>query len=103
MQQSDPFVTIGILLAAALLGGLIAHRLKQPIVIGYLIIGVAIGPYALGLIGDLDIVEAAATIGVALLMFTLGMETSIGQMREVGKVASGVVFYKSLSLLVWGY
>ena len=86
MQQSDPFIAIGILLAAALLGGLIAHRLKQPIVIGYLIIGVAIGPYTLGLIGDLDIVEAAATIGVALLMFTLGMETSIGQLREVGKV-----------------
>ncbi|MDD4877125.1 MAG: cation:proton antiporter [Dehalococcoidales bacterium] len=86
MQQSDPFVAVSILLAAALLGGLIAHRLKQPIIIGYLIIGVVIGPYTLGLIGDLDIVEAAATIGVALLMFTLGMETSIGQLREVGKV-----------------
>ncbi|MFC1995080.1 cation:proton antiporter [Chloroflexota bacterium] len=86
MQQSDPFVAVAILFAAALLGGLIAHRLKQPIIIGYLIVGVAIGPYTLGLIGDLDIVEAAATIGVALLMFTLGMETSIRQLREVGKV-----------------
>jgi len=86
MQQSDPFVAIAVLLAAALLGGLVAHRLKQPIIIGYLIIGVAVGPHALGLIGDLEIVEAAATIGVALLMFTLGMETSIGQLREVGRV-----------------
>jgi len=86
MQQGDPFVAIAILLAASLLGGLIAHRLKQPVILGYLVIGVAIGPHALGLVGDLDIVEATATIGVSLLMFTLGMEISIAQLREVGKI-----------------
>ena len=86
MQQSDPFVAIAILLAAALFGGLIAHRLRQPVILGYLIIGVAIGPHALGLVGDLDIVETAATIGVTLLVFTLGMEISIVQLREVGKI-----------------
>ena len=86
MQQLDPVVTIAMLLAAALLGGMIAHRLRQPIVLGYLIIGVAVGPYALGLVGDLELVEAAATIGVALLMFTLGLEISIAQLREVGKI-----------------
>jgi len=86
MQQSDPFVAIAILLAAALLGGLIAHRLRQPVILGYLVIGVAIGPHALGFVGDLDIVEAAATIGVTLLIFTLGMEISITQLREVGKI-----------------
>ncbi len=86
MQLSDPFVSIAILFAAALLGGLLAHRLRQPIILGYLIIGVAIGPHALRLVGDLDIVEAAATIGVSLLMFTLGMEISITQLREVGKI-----------------
>ncbi|MEE8418499.1 MAG: cation:proton antiporter, partial [Dehalococcoidales bacterium] len=86
MQLSDPFVSIAILFAAALLGGLLAHRLRQPIILGYLVVGVAIGPHALGLVGDLDIVEAAATIGVSLLMFTLGMEISITQLREVGKI-----------------
>ena len=86
LQQSDPFVAIAILLAAALLGGLIAHRLRQPVILGYLVIGVAIGPHALGLVGDLEIVEAAATIGVTLLVFTLGMEISIVQLREVGKI-----------------
>ncbi|UCE97441.1 MAG: cation:proton antiporter [Dehalococcoidia bacterium] len=86
MQQSDPFIAIAILLAAALLGGLLAHRLKQPVILGYLIIGVAIGPHALGLVSDLEIVEAAATIGVSLLIFTIGMEVSINQLREVGKI-----------------
>ncbi|MFC1995944.1 cation:proton antiporter, partial [Chloroflexota bacterium] len=89
MNQLDPVVTIAILLAAALAGGMIAHRLRQPIILGYLVIGVAVGPHALGLIGDLEIVEAAATIGVALLMFTLGLEISIAQLREVGKIGIG--------------
>ncbi|MFC1915592.1 cation:proton antiporter [Chloroflexota bacterium] len=86
MQQLDPLVTLVILLAAALVGGMIAHRLRQPVILGYLLIGVGVGPHALGLVNDLDLIESVATIGVALLMFTLGLETSIAQLREVGKV-----------------
>ena len=84
-SQLDPVVSIAILLGAALIGGMIAHRLRQPVILGYLIVGVAVGPYALGLVGDLALVEAAATMGVALLMFTLGLEISIAQLRQVGK------------------
>src|SRR4030042_1889435 len=86
MPQLDPVISIAILLGAALVGGMIAHRLRQPVVLGYLVIGVAVGPHALGLVGDLPLVEAAATMGVALLMFTLGLEISVSQFREVGKV-----------------
>ena len=86
MEFNDPFVAIAILLAAALVGGTIAHRLRQPIILGYLVVGVAVGPHALGLVGDVEIVEAAATIGVALLMLTLGLEISVVQLREVGRV-----------------
>ena len=86
MQQQDPVVAIAILLAAALVGGMIAHRLKQPIILGYLVIGVAVGPHALGFVEDLEIIETVATIGVALLMFTLGLEISISQLREVGRI-----------------
>ena len=86
MQQLDPVATVAILLAIALVGGMIAHRLRQPIILGYLLVGIAVGPHALGLVNDLEIVEAAAAIGVALLMFTLGLEISISQLREVGKV-----------------
>ena len=86
MPQLDPVVSIAILLGAALVGGMIAHRLRQPVILGYLVVGVAVGPYALGLVGDVVLIEAAATMGVALLMFTLGLEISIGQLRQVGKV-----------------
>ncbi len=86
MYQQDPVFAIAILFAAALVGGMIAHRLKQPIILGYLVIGVAIGPHALGFVEDLEIIKTVATIGVALLMFTLGLEISISQLREVGRV-----------------
>ena len=86
MEQLSQLVTIATLLAAALVGGMIAHRLRQPVVLGYLLIGVSVGPHALGLVDDLELIEAVATMGVALLMFTLGLEISIAQLREVGRV-----------------
>ena len=86
MQVSSFVVNLTVLLVAALVGGMIAHRLKQPVILGYLVIGVVVGPYALKLVNDLTVVQAAATIGVALLMLTLGLEVSFVQIRQVGKV-----------------
>lgn len=86
MNGETLVIEIGILLAAALVGGMVAHRLRQPVILGYLLVGVLIGPYTMGIISDLGMVEAAATIGVALLMFTLGLEVSVDQLRHVGRV-----------------
>ena len=86
MTGFDPIVNIAIVLAVALVGGMIAHRLRQPVILGYLLVGVAVGPYGFGLVGDLEIIETLATIGVALLMFTVGLEISYSQLRETGKV-----------------
>ncbi len=93
MSELDPIISIAILLAAALVGGMVAHRLRQAVVLGYLVVGVMVGPHALGLVGDLALVQATATIGVALLMFTLGLEISVSQLRETGKIglAGGIV------------
>ncbi len=86
MNQSDLAIHFTILLGSALIGGMIAHRLRQPVILGYLVIGMAVGPHALGLVDDLVLIEAAATIGVALLMLTLGLEVSFAQLKQVGKV-----------------
>ncbi len=85
-MPSELVINVTILLGAALVGGMIAHRLRQPVILGYLIVGVVVGPYALGLVDDVVLVEAAATVGVALLMLTLGLEVSFAQLRQVGKV-----------------
>jgi CPA2 family monovalent cation:H+ antiporter-2 len=86
MDESGVVASLAILLMAALVGGMIAHRLRQPIILGYLVIGAAIGPHALGWVSDQGLVQSVATIGVALLMFTLGLEVSVAQLRQVGRV-----------------
>ncbi len=86
MQSLAPIITLSLLLAAALAGGMIAHRLKQPIMLGYLIIGIIAGPHALGWVSDISLIEMAASIGVALLMFTMGLEISLSQLRETGRI-----------------
>jgi CPA2 family monovalent cation:H+ antiporter-2 len=73
--------------------------------LGYLVVGMAVGPHSLGLVADLTMVEVAATIGVALLMFTLGLEISVSQLKQVGRVGlwggiAQIVITFALGLLV---
>jgi len=76
-----------IVLTAAIVGGILARRLRLPIILGYLIAGIAIGPYSFGLVQHLETVNSIANIGVILLLFTLGLEFSLEEIRQVGKVA----------------
>ena len=86
MAGFDPIVNIALILAAALVGGMVAHRLRQPVILGYLLVGVALGPHGFGLVSDLELIETLATIGVALLMFTVGLEISYSQLWAVGRI-----------------
>jgi len=78
---------MAIVLGAALIGGMVARRLKLPVILGYLAGGIAIGPYGLGLVSDMEQIDTLATIGVVLLLFTLGIEFSLSAVRKMGKVA----------------
>ena len=87
MEELSLLENMAIVLAAALIGGMVARRLKLPVILGYLAGGIAIGPYGLGLVRDLEQIETLATIGVVLLLFTLGIEFSLSAVRKMGKVA----------------
>ncbi len=78
---------LGVAVAAALVGGAIAVRFRQPAVIGYLIAGIVIGPATPGFVGDVERIAALADVGVVLLLFALGVEFSIRGLREVRRVA----------------
>jgi CPA2 family monovalent cation:H+ antiporter-2 len=88
MGELSLLADMAIVLVAALLGGMLVRRVRLPIIVGYLLVGVAIGPYGLHLIHDVGDVETLATIGVVLLMFTLGMEFSLRTLRQIGRVAT---------------
>jgi CPA2 family monovalent cation:H+ antiporter-2 len=79
---------ITIIVIAALVGGLIAQRLKQPLILGYLLAGVAVGPYTGGVtVSDVHNIEKLAEIGVALLLFALGLEFSLRELKPVRHIA----------------
>jgi len=63
----------------------ICHRLKIPIIVGFLISGLIAGPHGLGFIGAANEVEILAEVGVVLLLFTIGIELSFAKLLEVRK------------------
>jgi CPA2 family monovalent cation:H+ antiporter-2 len=79
--------TIAIGLTAAFIGGLIARRLRLPTIVGYLVAGVAIGPFTPGLVADTDVAAELAEIGVILLMFGVGIHFSIRDLLAVRSIA----------------
>ena len=94
-------VQLALILAAALIGGVLAHHLRQPILLGYLIGGMLIGPFSLGLVEDVGMVRMAAELGVVLLMFALGLEFPLAELRAMGRlgVVGGTVQMLATALL----
>ncbi|MBF0242605.1 MAG: cation:proton antiporter [Desulfamplus sp.] len=79
---------IVIIMVAAFIGALIAQKLKQPLILGYIFAGVVVGPYTGGVtIGDVHEIELLAEIGVALLLFALGLEFSLSELKPVRNIA----------------
>lgn len=74
-------------LGASALGGYLAHRLRQPILLGYLVTGLAVGPYGFKLLSDVPRIQSLASIGVAFLLFALGVEFSLTELKRVKDIA----------------
>jgi len=85
--QSDFILDLTLALGCSALGGYLANRVRQPALLGYLATGLVIGPYGLGLLRDVDQIEALAQIGIAFLLFTLGVEFSLTELQRVRRIA----------------
>ena len=71
----------------ALLFGFIAARLRMPALVGYLLAGIAIGPYTPGFVADVALASQLAEIGVMLLMFGVGLHFSLADLLAVRRIA----------------
>ena len=78
------------------------HRLKQPVVLGYIVAGFIIGPHTppFGLIHDEDTIKTLAELGVIFLMFCLGLEFSLRKLFKVGATAFIAAFLE-IVLMIW--
>ncbi|MDE2836646.1 MAG: cation:proton antiporter [Chloroflexota bacterium] len=82
--ESALFDDIVVILVAAGAGGLVARLVRLPPIIGYLVAGAVVGPHALGLITHLEDVQTLAEFGVVLLLFAVGVEISLTDLRRLG-------------------
>jgi monovalent cation:H+ antiporter-2, CPA2 family len=83
---------------------LISYKLKQPMVIGYIIAGMIIGPYTppFSLLINLDILNLFAEIGIILLLFVVGMEFPIEKLRSIGRRALVIALSEAIGTFVSG-
>jgi CPA2 family monovalent cation:H+ antiporter-2 len=79
--------TVAMSLAAAYLGGMLARLVRLPTLVGYLLAGIVVGPFTPGLVADQATVEQLAEIGVALLLFGVGLHFSLGDLVAVWRIA----------------
>ena len=88
-MQAPAFLgPLALIFLAALGAAYVLHRLRQPPLIGYLAAGAVLGPFGLGLVRDVHVVETLAELGVVLLLFTIGLELSLGNLRRLGRIVS---------------
>ncbi|AOY91849.1 potassium transporter [Cupriavidus sp. USMAA2-4] len=79
-----------VLLAAAVFGVVAFRMLQLPPMLGYLAVGILIGPHALALAGDSGQIQYLAEFGVVFLMFSIGLEFSLGKLRAMRRLVFGL-------------
>ena len=65
----------------------LSHRVRVPVIVGFLLTGIVAGPHGLGLVKSIDEVEVLAEIGIILLLFTIGIEFSLSNLLRIKKIA----------------
>lgn len=91
------------ILFASKIAGDISVRLRQPAVLGKLLIGIVLGPTVLGIVNDTEILKEVSQIGVILLMFIAGLETDMNEFKRTGKAATFVGVLGIIVPLSLGY
>ena len=97
---SDVFTEMAVLLLVAAVIGAIGVRLRQPLIVAFIAVGILVGPSVLGWVSADDQVDLLAKLGIALLLFVVGLKLDLHIIRTMGPVALatglGQVFFTSV-------
>src|SRR3989337_240379 len=94
--------SLEIIFVASAIVILLLYKLKIPSLVGFIVAGIIIGPYGIGLVKDTHFIEIMAEIGVILLLFTIGIEFSMAKLVRMKKAVlggGGVQVLLTISLL----
>jgi len=94
-------LALTVVLCVAAVTTVLFQRLRQPVVLGYILAGLIVGPHVpIPLVADREIVQTLSELGVILLMFALGLEFSLRKLVRVGPTA-GITAVVQSSIMVW--
>ncbi len=105
------FTTITMAILTAFIGGFAARKLGLPALVGYLLAGLAIGPFTPGFVGDMYAISQLAEMGVILILFGVGLHFSLKDLWEVRRIAiPGAALRTAIAALIgflltqlWGW
>lgn len=103
MVFGNIFTEVAALLLVAAAVSALALRLKQPLIVAYIVVGIVAGPSVLGLITAKDEVDLLAKMGIALLLFVVGLKLDLHLMRSMGVVALATGIGQVLFTSIIGY
>ncbi|HYS10858.1 MAG TPA: cation:proton antiporter [Myxococcales bacterium] len=93
-------INLATVLCVAAVTTVLFQRLRQPVVLGYILAGLVVGPHVpVPLVADREIIEGLSELGVILLLFSIGLEFSFGKLLRVG-VSAGIVALVEISVMV---
>src|ERR687883_1804534 len=90
MSGAVSLASVLVLLAASVATVALCRVLKLPALVGYLVTGLALGPHALGVASNAQETQHLAEFGVVFLMFSIGLEFSLGKLRSMRRVVFGL-------------
>jgi len=85
--SNAPFAEMALLLGITAVAGALAVRLRQPVLIAYIVVGILVGPSGLSLVQSHDQIDLLAQIGVSVLLFVVGLKLDLASVRHIGPVA----------------
>jgi CPA2 family monovalent cation:H+ antiporter-2 len=87
MHEVTLLINIVMALVVAFIGGILARRIGLPTIVGYMLAGIAIGPFTPGFVGNIETISQLAELGVIFLMFGVGLHFSINDLWKVRSIA----------------
>ena len=104
-----PFVThnfledMALVMCVAALAAVICQALRQPLVVGYLIAGMVVGPYLPGVYANTERVRLVSDLGVTVLVFSIGLEFNFRRLLRLASTAGFVALIQAAAMIGLGY
>lgn len=103
MHELPLLINIAVALVAAFFGGMLARRIGLPTLVGYMLAGIAIGPFTPGFVGDVGTIRQLAELGVIFLMFGVGLHFSLNDLWKVRDIAIPGAISQTVIATLLGY